>query len=98
MKTVKLNDAKQSLASYAKKVGKEPLVFVRRGKPVVALVNIEDSDWESISIANNPKFLKIIDASRERQRREGGITSDELRKRLGLPPAKRRGSATRKKK
>jgi hypothetical protein len=43
-----------------------------------------DADWETESLSNNPKFLAILERSRKRLREEGGISSDEMRRRLGL--------------
>ncbi len=43
------------------------------------------TDWETESLSNNPKFLAILERSRKRLREEGGISSEEMRRRLGLP-------------
>ena len=43
-----------------------------------------EPDSESVSLVNNPRFLAIIERSRIRHEREGGISSDEMRRRLGL--------------
>lgn len=47
-------------------------------------------DLENIALSTNPKFIAIIEHSRLRQEKEGGISSDEMRRRLGLPRSKRR--------
>jgi hypothetical protein len=44
---------------------------------------IED-DEETIAVANNPKFLAILERSRARHKVEGGISLEEMRRRLGL--------------
>ena len=36
-----------------------------------------------------PRFLAIIERSRARQKAEGGLSSDEMRRRLGLRPKPR---------
>jgi len=41
-------------------------------------------DEETVALSTNRKFLKIIDRSRARVKREGGISASELRRRLGL--------------
>ncbi len=48
---------------------------------------VEGPDWESISLSTNPEFMAIIERSRVRHRTEGGISSDEMRRRLGLDKA-----------
>ena len=50
------------------------------------------ADAEAISLSTNPRFLAIIERSRLRQKREGGISSEEMRRRLGLPKKKRRSN------
>lgn len=77
------------LAEYTTGVKKEPVIVTRKGKPIVALVSIENADLETVSLSTNRKFLKLIERSRARQRREGGISSDEMRRRLGVKKAGR---------
>jgi len=55
-----------------------------------AIEKIENADMETISLSANSKFLAIIERSRARQEAEGGISSDEMRRRLGLKRAPRR--------
>ena len=38
----------------------------------------------TVSLSTNPQFLALIERSRARQESEGGISSDEMRWRLGL--------------
>ena len=46
-------------------------------------LNIED-DEETIAVANNPKFLEILEHSRQRHKTERGISLEEMRERLGI--------------
>jgi hypothetical protein len=41
------------------------------------------SDVEAMSLGDNPGFMAIIERSRERYRKEGGIPLEEVRRRLG---------------
>ncbi len=82
MKTVEIDKAKSSLAKYTKGVAKEPLVVTVGGKPVAALVGIGNADMETVSLSNDPKFLALIERSRVRQKSEGGISTEEMRRRL----------------
>ncbi len=43
-----------------------------------------NDDPETVALSHNPKFLEIIERSRKRMREESGISSDEMRRRLGL--------------
>ncbi len=84
MKTLELAKATAPLAEYARRVGRDPVVLTVGGRPKVALVSVEDADWETVIMCNHPGFLALIDRSRTRQRARGGISSAELRRRLGL--------------
>ena len=83
MKVIRIEDAKKSLAAYAAE-SEEAVVVTKNGKPVAALMPLEDPDLETISLSTNPKFLRIIERSRKRQKKEGGISSEEMRHRLGI--------------
>jgi len=60
------------------------VIFTRRGKPVAALRNLSGSDWESVSLANNPQFQALIDESRRSYHAQGGLSLDKVRAELGL--------------
>jgi prevent-host-death family protein len=85
MKTLELSEATGTLAEYAREVEGEPLVLTVDGSPVAALVSIEQADLETISLTTNPRFIALIERSRARQKAEGGISSDEMRRRLQEP-------------
>ena len=84
MKTVELSKATASLKAYARDVSKEPMIVTIEGKPVAALVAIDNADLETVTLSTHPQFLALIERSRARQKSEGGISSKELRRRLGL--------------
>ena len=90
MKTVEMDEAKGTLAEYARGLRREPVILTRQGKPVAALVSVEDEDWESISLSTNPEFMAIIERSRTRHAAKGGIPIKEVRRRLGLSKTRRR--------
>jgi hypothetical protein len=54
----------------------------------VSIKDISASDWETVSLANNPHFIAIIEASRRSYREKGGIALDQIRQELGLKPKK----------
>lgn len=84
MKTVELAKATAPLAEYARDVSKEPVILTVAGRPVAALVAIENADLETATLSTDPQFLALIERSRARQKAEGGISSQEMRRRLGL--------------
>jgi prevent-host-death family protein len=96
MKTVDLAKATASLRKYAEQADREVVVVTRRGKPMAAVVPVEDYDLESLSLSTNPKFLEIIAESRRSLKREGGIPIEEVRRRLGIPKARPSRQAAKK--
>lgn len=70
MKTIDVADANTTLAEYARKRLREAVIVTRRGKPVLAVTPVK-GDWESIVVANNPRFLAIVERSRFARRRQG---------------------------
>lgn len=60
------------------------VILTRKGKPLAAVKDLSQSDWESVSLAANPRFRDLIEQSRRSYREEGGIGLEDLRKELGL--------------
>ncbi|HJO83469.1 MAG: hypothetical protein QGG34_12475 [SAR202 cluster bacterium] len=83
MKFLEMSDATDPLAEYATEVEKEPLILTVDGTPVAALVLVENADPETVTLSTDPGFLAMIERSRVRQNAEGGISSAEMRRRLG---------------
>ena len=88
MKALGIKQATAPLAEYVRTVGEGPLIVSVKGKPVAALVSLENADWETVRLSSHPEFLALIQRSRRRQKKEGGISSTELRRRLGIGPSK----------
>ena len=42
---------------------------------------IQNMDLETVSLSTNPQFVELIERSRARDRAEGGISSEEMRRR-----------------
>lgn len=84
MKTIELRSATGPLADYARDLHDEALVVTVDGKPVAALLPVENADAETVSLSTNAKFLALIERSRARHAGEGGVSTEELRQRLGL--------------
>src|SRR5258708_23859683 len=83
MKSLELTEAAAPLADYARNIASEPLILTEAGKPVAALVPLANTDWEALSLGTNPDFLALIERSRSHQATQGGISSEEMRRRLG---------------
>ena len=85
---------KMTLSEVAELARSGTVILTRRGKPCAAVKDLSDSDWEAVSLANNPHFRQLIEDSRRSYREEGGIYLEDLRKELGLK--KRRPKGRRK--
>jgi antitoxin (DNA-binding transcriptional repressor) of toxin-antitoxin stability system len=90
MKKLELAKATASLAEYARDVNKEPVILTAGGKPVAALVSIQNADLETVTLSTSPAFLALIERSRARHKAEGGISSKEMRRRLARKRMSRR--------
>jgi prevent-host-death family protein len=88
MKMIEMTEAKGTLAEYVRRMAQDAVIVAENGRPVAALVAIENADLETISLSTNPEFLAIIERSRSHQEKEGGISSKEMRRRLGLSKQK----------
>jgi hypothetical protein len=90
---VALEKSKLSLQDVADMAQSGPVILTRNGKPLAAVKDMSGSDWEAVALANNPKFIALIEKSRRAHQEEGGIAIEELRRELGLkarPAQKRR--------
>ena len=83
MKTLEIADATAPLREY---VGDEPLVLTVKGTPYATLARVgPHTDLENLAVSGNPKFQAIVERSRRRYEEHGGLSSDEVRERLGIP-------------
>jgi antitoxin (DNA-binding transcriptional repressor) of toxin-antitoxin stability system len=83
MKIVEKAEATATLAAYAEAIGSGTVIITDQGKPVAALVAIENADLETVALSTNRQFIELIERSRARIQAEGGISSEEMRRRLG---------------
>jgi hypothetical protein len=84
MTKVEFKNASRPLSEYATKARKAPVVVYKREKPFAAVIPLRNADEETLALSTNRKFLKIIDRSRVRVKREGAISPGKLRRRLDL--------------
>ena len=82
MKVVEKQEATRTLADYASEIKGGPVVITDHGRPVAALIAIENADLETVSLSTNPQFLNLIERSRSRVDDEGGVSSEEMQRRF----------------
>jgi prevent-host-death family protein len=80
MKLLDKREAIASLADYVDQVDKGAIVVTVEGKPVAVLTTLKDTDLESVSLSTNSKFISIIERARQRYKREGGLSSEEVQR------------------
>ena len=84
MKTMDLSQV-LALAAHVQPGSEELVILTDQGRAVAAVVPATDDDVESLVLSINPAFQAILEKSEHRLRAEGGLSSQEVRKRLGLP-------------
>lgn len=85
MKTIELADATEALAKYARRARREPLIVTLKGKPVAALTAITSTtDLENLAVSNDPAFNAFMERSRRLYPPGTGLSTAEVRRRLGL--------------
>ena len=82
MKVIDKSDATASLAEYASQIDNGPVIVTSDGRPVAALVPLDNADLETVSLSTSGEFLALIERSRARIQSEGGIPSNEIRRRF----------------
>lgn len=83
MRLVALEDATGSLNEYARSARKEPLVLTLKGKPVMTLAPVTPhTDLENLTVTTHPKFQAIMARAQARYQAEGGLSTEEVRRRL----------------
>lgn len=82
MKVIDKANATATLAEYTAEIASGAVIVTSEGRPVAALVPIENADLETVSLSTNREFLELIERSRARTRADGGISSKEMRGRF----------------
>lgn len=80
MKVVEQQDATRPLGEYAAEIKGGTVVVTDHGRPVAALVSLENADLETVELSTNPEFMRLIERSRAAIRVEGGVSSADMRK------------------
>jgi len=82
MRIIELNDATEPLAEYVKRIADESVIIAHKGVALAVLAPVGDTDYESVALSSNPKFIEMLERSRKRLREEGGLSSEDMRRLL----------------
>ncbi len=96
VRTVEISQAADWLRDYGARKHREVWVLTRHGRPVATVVPIDGEDYFSMRLADDPRFIEIIERSRLRYKAKGGISLAEMRRKYGIPAKSRRRSVSRK--
>lgn len=58
MKVIEKHDATRTLAEYTAEIGTGAVVVMDHGRPVAALVPLENADLETVDLSTDPKFMR----------------------------------------
>lgn len=95
MKTLDIAEATGTLGSYARRVQAGPLLVTRRGRPVMALVAMDEDDAASLRLAADPRFVSLVERSRAESPAGTGVSLEAVRQRLVPKPQAKRRRTTR---
>lgn len=85
MKTASAQEVGARFAQYLDECREEPLVVTKDDHAVAVLVPVaDDEDLESLILAHSPRFQRMLEDAEKRIQETGGITHEELCRRLGL--------------
>jgi antitoxin (DNA-binding transcriptional repressor) of toxin-antitoxin stability system len=96
MRTVEISEAADSLPKYGRRKRGETWVLTRRGRPVAAVVPLDDEDYFSMRLANDPRFIALIERSRASYKATGGISLAEMRRKYSVPKPRRRAASRKR--
>jgi antitoxin (DNA-binding transcriptional repressor) of toxin-antitoxin stability system len=82
MKKIELTEATKPLGEYVKGMDGQSVMIMYQGIALAALVPMDNADYETVLLSTNPEFIALLERSRARGRNEGGISTEEMRKRF----------------
>ena len=91
MKTISLEQTRATLDQIARGEAVEPVIVVVDGRPVAALVPLDELDLENAALMSNPAFLQMLEQSRRQVQQTGGLSVDEVRRQLDVPARRSAG-------
>lgn len=79
MKKIELSEASQPLSAYTEDFNHETVALTLHGKIIAVVVSVQDIDSESLSLSMNPKFLSIIQKSRDEFKAGKKLSLEEMK-------------------
>ena len=86
MKVVALGQAKNELSAYVDQAQHDRVLVTRHGRPAAIIIGVEGEEFEDLMTRTDPEFWQMIESRRKASKT---ISSDEMRRRLGLARKRR---------
>ena len=83
MKTVQVEQSATAGELFNQAAGEPVLLREPSGRAFV-LVEVDRDDADTLTLADNAKFNEILNRSRARARREGWLSTQQVRRELGV--------------
>ncbi len=90
MKLIGLKEAKAHLSEFVEQAQRDRILITRRGKPAALVIGVGGQDLEQVLLGSDAEFWKMI---QQRRQRAATLTSDDIRRSFGVPPASERGDS-----
>jgi prevent-host-death family protein len=81
VKVVALGQAKNELSAYVNEAQHDRVLVTRHGRPAAIIIGVEGEELEDLMTRSDPKFWQMIETRRKASKT---ISSDEMRRRLGV--------------
>ena len=79
MKKITLAEVEDDLAKYLHLAEEEEVVITQGGKPAGVLIGFKsEEDWFDWELANDPRFLRRIEAARQDLQSGGGVRLEDI--------------------
>ena len=89
MKTIEMPANHAEFRRAIQHARREAVVLTQRGKPIAAMVPLEDADAETLSLSTNRRFLGILRQSFKQLDAGRSVSFEEMQRRV-LRPRNRR--------
>jgi hypothetical protein len=86
MKAIALKGSALTVLDLEELVRQGPVILTRNGLPLMTVNDATGSDWETVSLRSNPRFVSLIEESRRSYIESGGIALDDIRRELDADP------------
>ena len=91
MKTASATDIRVKLDRYIEQSAQEPIVILNRGKPLAALVSVDDEDdLERLALFYSWRMRAVLDAAKKRISKGRGVDHAEFWRQIEAPRPRRK--------